>query len=223
MPLKQKPNFLTFEEVNTEIGNAANAVVTMNDNFVRRIANTNQTATNFLTPNTTISVNNLFGKSLLYVTQGKFYNGGYYIGTLASSGSATQNYYMVVAPKASGQSARTWLTTYSNGTAGGGDGYELSVNNNNGGHPLLSWVRSLNINGYSDWFIPSATELRRQYINKANLSTQTPSEAFDNANYWSSNRAGYYTAYGIYFGNGAGFNADTFSAFTGRATRRDLI
>jgi hypothetical protein len=216
MPLKQKPNFLTFEEVNTEIGNAANAVITMNDTFVRRIANIN-------TPNATISVNDFFGRSLLFVQQGKFYTGGYWIGTLASSGSVNQNYYMVVAPKASGQSARTWLTTYSVGTAGGNDGLELTNNNNNGNHPLLSWVRSLNINGYSDWFIPSATELRRQYINRANLAAVTPTEAFDNANYWSSNRAGYYTAYGIYFGNGSGFNADIFSNFNGRATRRELI
>jgi len=98
-------------------------------------------------------------------TIGQFYKGGYYAGQIYYDNSGVQ-YYLIVAPKESGESQKV-LGPMNNvnpigSPAGPGplyyDGYGATFNNDNSTWPAFQWARSLNINGYTDWYIPSIME-----------------------------------------------------------------
>ncbi len=54
----------------------------------------------------------------------------------------------------------------------------------------------LELNGYSDWFLPSLDELNKLYLNKTIIG------GFANDYYWSSSQYNLYQSWAIYFGSG---------------------
>ena len=89
--------------------------------------------------------------------------GGYFAGIIDTSGT---RYALIVAPKASGEnSSLIWKTTNTTtaGTTSLWDGWTNTNNMNNSTHPAAQFTRSLNINGYDDWYLPAKDELELLY------------------------------------------------------------
>tara|TARA_R110002167_G_scaffold2366_1_gene12149 strand:- start:84 stop:575 length:492 start_codon:yes stop_codon:yes gene_type:complete len=60
--------------------------------------------------------------------------------------------------------------------------------------------RDLDLNGYTDWFLPSKDELNQMYIHRATIGN------FTTGNYWSSSEAGPGTAWLQVFNTGSQVN-----------------
>lgn len=115
-------------------------------------------------------------------TPGQAYGGGYYVGKIVIGG---KTYALVASPKSKGESPTTltWKTT-SNATTGTGslnDGWSNTQTMIAAGatlHPAANYCRNLNIDGYTDWYLPSVNELEILYRNLkpgtgANITTST--------------------------------------------------
>ena len=89
------------------------------------------------------------------------YEGGFYAG--ANIIIDGQEYALVVAPRSQGglSSGRLQWKTADTGTSGTdsrNDGWANSNNMNNTSHPAARFCRRLNINGHTDWYLPSRDE-----------------------------------------------------------------
>lgn len=96
-------------------------------------------------------------------TIGEAYQGGYYAGKINDGGT---QYYLIVAPKASGHiSNKLWKTsqTTTAGTTSVIAGPTNSANMNNASHPAAQFCEGLTIGGYSDWYMPAKNELEVCY------------------------------------------------------------
>lgn len=96
-------------------------------------------------------------------TIGEAYGGGYYAGKINDGGT---QYYLIVAPKASGEnSAKQWKTsqTTTAGTTSVIAGPTNSANMNDASHPAAQFCEGLTIGGYSDWYMPAKNELEVCY------------------------------------------------------------
>jgi hypothetical protein len=69
------------------------------------------------------------------------------------------------------------------------------------------------LNGYSDWFLPSRSELQQLYTNRTAIG------GFQNDWYWSSSESYSGNAWGFYFGNGYASNNGKYSSYYVRAVR----
>ena len=99
---------------------------------------------------------------------GAAYEGGYYAGKISTAGNGTADYYLVVAPKSSGEnSSKQWKTsnTSTSGTSSVIDGPTNSANMNNASHPAAEFCEGLTIGGFSDWYMPAKNELEVCYYN----------------------------------------------------------
>ncbi len=96
---------------------------------------------------------------------GTAYEGGFYAGRIMIDNKA---YAIIVAPKESGQSSIEYQWKTSNDLTGAlslNDGLSNSNAMNDDNHPAAQFCRSLNINGYTDWYLPSRDELEVCYRN----------------------------------------------------------
>jgi hypothetical protein len=96
---------------------------------------------------------------------GEPYGGGFYAGKIDDGGT---EYYLIVAPKSSGELAdQYWKTSLSStpGTSSVIDGPTNSSNMNNANHPAAQFCEGLSINGYTDWYLPAKNELEVCYYN----------------------------------------------------------
>lgn len=97
------------------------------------------------------------------------YGGGYYAGTLVVD--ASTSYYLIVAPKSSGESSSKQWKTSNTGTSGTGSSFDGVANTNAmiasspSAHPAAAFCDGLTINGYDDWYLPSRYELEICYYN----------------------------------------------------------
>lgn len=129
---------------------------------------------------------------------GEFFQGGYYLNSIVV-GAFT--YGILMAPKASGNSAfpgYTWKTTGTSttGTSSLVDGLTNSNNMNNATHPAAQWARGLTINGYSDWYLPAKDELNLMIVNNTSIPA---GEKNDLATYWSSSEVDAPNAWAQFF------------------------
>lgn len=94
--------------------------------------------------------------------------GGYYAGDISTAGNGVADFYLIVAPVASGQSTNIkWKTTNSSttGTSSVIDGPTNSANMDNAAHPAAQFCEGLSIGGYTDWYMPAKNELEICYYN----------------------------------------------------------
>jgi hypothetical protein len=96
-------------------------------------------------------------------TIGEAFGGGFYAGKINDGGT---QYYLIVAPKSSGEnSSRQWKTanTSTSGTTSVIAGPTNSANMNNASHPAAQFCEGLTIGGFSDWYMPAKNELEVLY------------------------------------------------------------
>lgn len=111
--------------------------------------------------------------------------GGYYYGQIQVG---TTIYALIVAPRAQGEvSGLQWKTsaTDSPGTGSPNDGWSNTFYMNNGLHPIATWVRSLTIGGYGDWYIPAQAELSLLYFALKPTADANASNGVNGYNKWS--------------------------------------
>jgi hypothetical protein len=98
------------------------------------------------------------------VTIGNFYQGGYFVGYIEVEST---KYALIVAPKLTGETQIQFKTSnrVTLGTQSVNDGWSNTNAMLNSEHPATQWARSLTINGFSDWYIPSRDELEICYRN----------------------------------------------------------
>lgn len=145
-------------------------------------------------------------------TIGQSFGGGYYAGKISTAGNGVADYYIIVAPKASGQSGYTKWKTSNTSTAGTGseiDGPTNSSNMNDASHPAAQFCKGLTVGGYSDWYMPATNELEVCYYNLKPGTTTNVTSAGANPNAVPS-RASAYTS-----GTPAQTSAAAFKSFTG--------
>lgn len=99
---------------------------------------------------------------------GVAFGGGYYVGRIKPGDDNT--YALIVAPKASGQSATKLAvktpTTPTPGTASTWDGAANTaamIAANTAGHPAANFCKGLTIGGYTDWVLPAKDQLELLY------------------------------------------------------------
>lgn len=91
---------------------------------------------------------------------GDSFGGGYYAGTYSLTGDNNPTHLLIVADKSyelSGTAA--WSTINQAILTNDYDGLYNTNQLNDSNHPLCQQVRSLNIGGYTDWYIPSKYEM----------------------------------------------------------------
>jgi hypothetical protein len=72
----------------------------------------------------------------------------------------------------------------------------------NGGITAAQAALDAEINGYSDWYLPSRDELYEMYNTIGSQGNTGGFETSTYPNYWSSSEYSNYSAWGVYFGNG---------------------
>ena len=100
-------------------------------------------------------------------TIGQAYGGGYYAGQIAVGGGGVATHYLIVAPKATGQSSgKSWgvygvttgITSVINGPTNSASLAALGAN-----YQAAVFCEGLTIGGYSDWYMPAKNELEVLY------------------------------------------------------------
>jgi len=116
---------------------------------------------------------------------GSAYEGGYYAGQISTAGNGVADFYLVVAPKSSGEnSSKQWKTTNTStaGTSSVIDGPTNSANMNNASHPAAQFCKGLTIGGFTDWYMPAKNELEVCYYNLKPTTAGNDTGAGVNAN-----------------------------------------
>ena len=165
---------------------------------------------------------------------GDLVQGGYYGGSYIDPSDGI-SYAIIVSPRSSGELGYTDPTT-PNGTTGpqwkltlsGPDGsgtdniyygsLATETLGDNSQYPVFSWAKALEINGYTDWYVPSIEELKIIYNNLSPRGIDTPSvfkvgggEDFTESRYfWSSNESTVANFYAIAFRFTTGIIDDTY-------------
>ncbi len=95
--------------------------------------------------------------------------GGYYAGKIALAGGGTATHYLIVAPKATGEFyGKTWgptstTTSITNVITGPANSIALALLAST--YEAARWCESLEIGGYTDWYLPAKNELEVLYYN----------------------------------------------------------
>lgn len=98
---------------------------------------------------------------------GAAYGGGYFAGKISTSANGVATHYLIVAPKATGQSDDGGIQWKTTNTASGVysriNGNTNSSAINNASHPAAQFCEGLSIGGFTDWYLPSELELQVCY------------------------------------------------------------
>jgi hypothetical protein len=165
------------------------------------------------------------------IPAGTPYGGGYFVSLFTYSGG-NPTHALIVAPKASGElSAAQWKTTQTTtaGTTSPTDGAVNTAAMVTAGiadHPAAEFCVGLSIGGFTDWYLPAASELATAYnLLKAasdpnGLFATGGSEVFSSSTYWSSTEANATNALRRNFSNNFAVGSTKTSSFYARAFRR---
>lgn len=95
---------------------------------------------------------------------GDFVEGGYFAGYMNYN---SKTYAIIVAEASSGESLKSYRTSNTASTTKSYyDGYQNTYGESDpSSHLAIAWAKALNINGYTDWYIPAAYELMLIYKN----------------------------------------------------------
>jgi len=130
---------------------------------------------------------------------GAAFGGGYYAGSISTTGNGVATHYLVIAPKATGESRNvyTFSNLYELNSLNTIDGPGNTTAINNSNYPAAQWCKTLNIGGFTDWYLPAWDELQVIYFNlKPGTSENSTSYGANNysvpkrnSNYTTSNPA----------------------------------
>jgi hypothetical protein len=182
MTLPSAPSAISFNDISLELF-CSITTYNLNDGYGRCI-------TCLPTPCSTISLSNFYGKTAPLSTLATCACGGWYMGCTCACGT---NYYLIVAPATPGfqydyyrsgtPSVCQNLPIFSPGPIGCNpvasyDGYcstkfiqacpgynPLAPAASAYTYPLFNKINALSINGYSDWYIPAATDILTVFCN----------------------------------------------------------
>lgn len=97
---------------------------------------------------------------------GEAYGGGFYAGDIVQGGVT---YYVIVAPKATGQTTNKQYKTSNDAAPDAtktlNNGPAASASMDSAIYPAASFCEGLDIEGYTDWYLPSRDELELCYRN----------------------------------------------------------
>jgi len=100
-------------------------------------------------------------------TIGQAYGGGFYAGKISTAGTGVAYYYLIVAPKASGEAVNvvwgpTGVTT-GNTSVISGPTNSASLAALGTSYAAATFCEGLSIGGYTDWYLPAKNELEVMY------------------------------------------------------------
>ena len=98
---------------------------------------------------------------------GQAYGGGYYAGQISLTGDGVATHYLIVAPKATGETTRVAQIPY-NVYPGANSRFNGLTNTNTlatGNHPAAKFCLDLDTGGYTDWYLPATDEYNIAYYN----------------------------------------------------------
>ena len=170
----------TYVLVAADVGNTIRCVVT---------------ATNPLAPSG-VTANSNSTASVTVPAIGAALGGGYYAGQISTTANGVATDYLVVAPKASGQSNKQWYPAYAL-VAGTNNAIDGPTNTANlfatGNSQAANFVDALTIGGFTDWYMPARYELEAMYYN-LKPTTQSNNTSTGNNSYSVPQRNSNYTA-----------------------------
>jgi hypothetical protein len=128
---------------------------------------------------------------------GGFFEGGYVAGYISDTADGVPTRVLIVAPKASGENSSVQYKT-----TGSSDTNPPSQNEvygkvatdffaGSGVHPAFAYAAGLNINGFTDWYIPAKNELEIIYRNLKPTTTSNNTSSGANPNAFPSPTANY--------------------------------
>jgi hypothetical protein len=145
------------------------------------------TATNAIGTSSASSVSNSITTPVAPPTTiGQAYGGGYYAGKIAVGGSGVATHYLIVAPKASGESPNiTWgpsgvTTGVTSVIAGPTNSASLAALG--ASYQAAVFAEGLTIGGYSDWYLPAKNELEVLYYFLKPTTNANDTSSGSNAN-----------------------------------------
>jgi len=117
-------------------------------------------------------------------TVGAAYGGGFFAGQISTAGNGVASHNLVIAPVASGQSIKQWMTSndVSFGASSVIDGPTNSANMNSATFPAAQFCEGLTIGGFSDWYMPAKNELEVCYYNLKPTTTSNNTGSGTNTN-----------------------------------------
>lgn len=129
---------------------------------------------------------------------GQAFGGGFYAGQIGVSGVAT--HYLIVAPKASGESSTIQYKNANTATAGADSDIngpqntvDIVADGNSTVYPAGHFCNDLVIGGFTDWYMPAKNELEVCYYNLKPTTTSNDTSSGINPNAVPA-RASNYTA-----------------------------
>lgn len=112
------------------------------------------------------------------------FQGGYFSGNIDIGGGVC--YYIVVSPNSTGCACCQWrpTRTVTSGVTSTVNGFTNTYGPlDNANHPAGNWTATRTIDGFTDWYLPSQSEVVQLYTNKGSMPV---GEGYASGLYWSS-------------------------------------
>lgn len=113
--------------------------------------------------------------------------GGFFAGFVSVLGNGIASHYLIVAPKATGETGAAWDSTAGGSTTGltsviAGPTNSAALAAGGARYAAATFCEGLTINGYSDWYLPAKNELEVAYYFLKNVSQANDSPGAFGAN-----------------------------------------